>query len=318
MAQIDSALVGHQNQWEQVRKIISSDLQSGSFLFTGPEGIGKKKLALSAAQYFLCENRTGCRLCGSCRRVEAGTHEGLLLIDQGHDILKIEEAHKIRDFLRLKSLSHGRFIIINNAHMMNIPTSNALLKTLEEPPDDVYFFLISSRLSGLLMTIKSRCRLIPFSILNENELERVSGLQEFVLTNFRKSGQLHLVSKSQDKEFKTLVGLACSVLDSIARSEFTTLSDAQKSAVKSKDQFQDLVTYLEIFIRDILLVQSGDSENIYFENYLEDIQRWTSVESSVWSHFFETLGARKQDLFLSPDSALFIESLIIENARSVM
>lgn len=318
MAQIVSALVGHQNQWEQVRKIISSDLQSGSFLFSGPEGIGKKKLALSTAQYFLCENRNGCGHCGSCRRVESGIHEGLLLVDQDHDILKIEEAHKIKEFLKLKSLSTGRFIIINNAHMMNIPTSNALLKTLEEPPEGVYFFLISSRISGLLMTIKSRCRLIPFSILNELELERVSTLNGYTVQNFRKSGQLHLVSKSQDKEFATVVGVACDILDYIARGQFVSLSDSQKSTIKSKDQFQDLVVYLEIFIRDILLAQTGDLENIYFADYTAEIQKWATVDSQIWSQFFEMLGKKKQDLYLSPDSALFIESLIIENARSVM
>lgn len=318
MAQIISMLVGHQNQWEQVKKIVSSDLQSGSFLFSGPEGIGKKKLAQSIAQYFLCESGNGCGRCGSCRRIAMGNHEGLMVIDREDDILKIEEAQKIKEFLKLRSLTASRFIIINNAHLMNIPTSNALLKTLEEPPEGVYFFLISSRISGLLATIKSRCRLIPFSILSEEELTKVSQSNEFSLINFGKSGQLHLVSKSQDKEFKTIVDFACEILDQIHEGQFMTLNDNQKSIVKSKDQFQDLITYIEIFIRDILLTQAGSQTEVYFQEYLGDIQKWARIPASVWSDFFECISVKKEDLYLSPDPALFIESLIIENVRSVI
>lgn len=319
MAQIAAQVIGHQSQWGQVKKIISSDLESGSFLFAGPEGVGKKKLALAAAQYFLCETKSGCGHCGSCHRVEAGAHEGLLLVDEGDDIVKMDEVHKIREFLKLKSLSKSRFIIINNAHKMNIPTSNALLKTLEEPPEGVYFFLISSRIRGLLMTIKSRCRLIPFSILTQKDLERVSLANDFTLTNFRSSGQLHLVSKSQDKEFKPVVELACDILDCIAEARFKPLTDAQKSTVKSKDQFQDLITYLEILIRDVLLTQAAGSEaNIYFEDYCKDTQAWAQVSGDVWSQFYGILETKKEDLFLSPDPSLFIESLIIENLRSVV
>ncbi len=321
MAQIAAQVIGHSNQWQQVKKIISSDLQSGSFLFAGPEGIGKKKMAQATAQYFLCETKSGCGHCGSCRRVEAGTHEGMLLIDEGDDILKMDEVHKIKEFLKLKSLSGARFIVINNAHKMNIPTSNALLKTLEEPPEGVYFFLISSRISGLLMTIKSRCRLIPFSILTEKDLERVSLMNEFTLTNFKSSGQLHLVSKSQDKEFRSVVELACEILDCIAEARFTPLTDVQKSAVKNKDQFQDLITYLEILVRDVLLTQAANDEAnaaVYFEEYRKDIHAWAQVDSAVWSQFYEILETKKEDLFLSPDSNLFIESLIVDNLRSVV
>jgi DNA polymerase III subunit delta' len=321
VAQIAAAVVGHRNQWEQVKKIVSSDLQSGSFLFAGPEGIGKKKVAQSIAQYFLCENKNGCGLCGSCRRVESSTHESLLMIDEADDIIKMDEVHKIKEFLRLKALGSLRFIIINNAHRMNIPASNALLKTLEEPPEGVYFFLVSSRVSGLLVTIKSRCRLIPFSILTEEDLEKVSRLNDFSLTNFRKSGQLHLVSKSQDREFKSVVDLACEILDRIAERQFVPLSDAQKATIKSKDQFLDLIVYLEIFIRDILLSQAGfdpEANEVYFEEYRKDIQTWAQVSSVVWSQFYEILGTKKADLFLSPDANSFVESLIIENLRSVV
>lgn len=321
MAQIAAQVIGHRNQWEQVKKIISSDLQSGSFLFAGPEGIGKKKMAQATAQYFLCETQSGCGQCGSCRRVEAGTHEGLLLIDEGDDILKMDEVHKIKEFLRLKSLSGSRFIIINNAHRMNIPTSNALLKTLEEPPEGAYFFLVSSRISGLLMTIKSRCRLIPFSILTEDDLERITRLNDFALFNFKSSGQLHLVAKSQDKEFRSIVQLACEILDSIAEQRFNPLTDAQKSTVKNKDQFQDLITYLEIMVRDILLIQSSLDDKkatVYFEEYREDIQAWAQINGAIWSQFYEILGEKKEDLFLSPDANSFIESLIVDNLRSVI
>lgn len=320
MAQIISQLVGHRNQWDQVKKIISSDLQSGSFLFSGPEGIGKRKMAQALVQYFLCDMNMGCGECGSCRRVENETHESLLLIDQDADIIKMDDVSKVKDFLRLKALGKFRFIIINNAHRLNIPASNALLKTLEEPPEGVYFILVSSRISGLLMTIKSRCRLIPFSILAEADLARASEMSGFSVSNFGTSGQLHLVAKSQDKEFKPIVGLACTILDLIAEGKFETLNDSQKTIVKSRDQFQDLITYLEIFVRDILLVQAGGIEMspVYFDEYKDDIQVWAQTPSVVWSQFFEILGTKKADLFLSPDASLFIESLVIENLRSVI
>lgn len=321
MAEVATQMIGHSNQWQQIRKIISENLQSGSFLLAGPEGVGKKKMALALVQNFLCDTHNSCGHCGSCHRVLGQTHEGLLVIDHEHEMLKIEVAQKIKDFLKLKSLSAGRFIIINNAHLMNMTTSNALLKTLEEPPEGVFFFLISSRLSGLLMTIKSRCRLIPFSILNEKELTEVSQLNQYSLLNFRYSGQMHLVSKAQDKEFQPLVNLACDILNQIADRKFISLTDSQKAAIKIKEQFLDLVTYLEILIRDILLTQSCEdsqiSPEIYFEEYTEVIRNLSRIDNQVWSKLFAELSLKKEDLYLSPDSALFIESLVIENIRSV-
>ncbi len=134
--------------------------QPHAYLFTGPDGVGKKTLALEFSQKLL-----------GTERLE--NHPDFQILEGG-DLGTVEN---VREFIRnvhfKPSVANVRVAIINNAHSLNVQSHNALLKTFEEPPEYMRFFLISSEFK-LLATIMSRCQVLAFSKLSPQELETIA------------------------------------------------------------------------------------------------------------------------------------------------
>jgi DNA polymerase-3 subunit delta' len=136
-----------------------------ALLISGPAGIGKYQLADVFAQSLLCAepqaDGLACGQCHACSLYAAGNHPDLFRLSPEEDskVIKIDQ---IRAFIEKVTLSshYGRYkvVILNPADAMNIAASNALLKTLEEPPADTVLLLISDRPSFLPATIRSRCQ----------------------------------------------------------------------------------------------------------------------------------------------------------------
>lgn len=170
----------HQIILKSLLKDFAAQPVGRTYLMTGPAGIGKRAAAHSLAQFLLCQNYPQvCGACSSCLRVEKRFHESLLFIEPTHMQIRMEEARNILDFLSLKGLSRYRIIIINEAHRLNAAAANSLLKILEEPPEDCFFFLITASPSLMLSTIRSRSLRVHFQPtsmrmplqLEDNEIE---------------------------------------------------------------------------------------------------------------------------------------------------
>ena len=165
-------VVGHQSTIERLLASVDSDHFPSTVIFAGPEGIGKKMVALGIAQAMLCERRVygGCGVCGPCIRIANGQSEGLLLIEAQGAAIKVEQAREALHFLALQKLGRARAVIINNAHLLNPQAGNSLLKELEEPTPNATFFLITGQASSLLSTIRSRAQTVRFQPLSDIQL----------------------------------------------------------------------------------------------------------------------------------------------------
>jgi DNA polymerase III subunit delta' len=145
-----------------------------AMLITGPAGIGKRILAQSLAHALLCESPaadgSACRSCASCRYAAAGQHPDLRVVEPveiDDDEIKVVEwisVDRIRALSRWAELTSHRggakAALIVPAERMNAAAANGLLKTLEEPPANTYFLLVSHLPGRLPATIASRCQRI--------------------------------------------------------------------------------------------------------------------------------------------------------------
>ena len=190
-------LYEHSDQIEMFRRSIVRGRLSHAYLFCGPSGIGKATFARLLAQALLCERMPdeefdACGECNNCKRCVGRTHPDILEVGlpEGKSAIPIavfagEKERRGRAGLcyeiSLRPMSGTRRIaIINDAESMNVESTNALLKTLEEPPEGCVIILISTNVTGVLPTIRSRCQLVRFRALSDQTVARLLVERELI------------------------------------------------------------------------------------------------------------------------------------------
>ncbi len=146
----------------------------GASLFTGPEGVGKKTLALSLSALANCKEGSEDELCGtcsSCVKEAAGHHPDIRLFQPHKNLIKIDTMRELNREVQFRPFEGQlRCFIIDQAETLTEEAANCILKTLEEPPDTSRIILISSFPHRLLPTIRSRCQAFPFHPLGREEI----------------------------------------------------------------------------------------------------------------------------------------------------
>ena len=168
-------LYGYENYFNSFIKNYEKNKLPNSILLSGLKGLGKATFAYHFANYLLSQKEEGeysvktFSINGnniSYKLLNANTHPNFFLIEsnfQERDI-KIEQIRKLINFLNKTSYKKNlKIVMIDNAEYLNLNSSNALLKSIEEPQDNTFFFIIHNSASKILDTIKSRCREFKFS-----------------------------------------------------------------------------------------------------------------------------------------------------------
>ncbi len=164
------------SQWQHFLAAKNSQHLAHALLLSGMEGCGKKVFANVVAQSLLCEqaDQQGmpCSHCKSCNVFNSEAHpdyRSVSLQDDKQDI-SIQQIRDLTQFLELScSFGQSKVVIINDADRMNNSAANSLLKTLEEPSPNTVIILVTSQVSSLLPTIRSRCQQIIFTIPNKTD-----------------------------------------------------------------------------------------------------------------------------------------------------
>jgi DNA polymerase-3 subunit delta' len=159
---------------------------SSSFIFHGPKGCGKKHLAFDIAKTMLCTSKNPpCGTCDECKKVDELNHVNIIFVHPHVDpenkkkgkgmTIAIDDVREqiINQLVFTPGEKGKRFIIIDQAHRLNKESANALLKSLEEPPADTVFFLLTHNLHSFLPTIISRCQIIGVPPLSKQKLAEI-------------------------------------------------------------------------------------------------------------------------------------------------
>lgn len=169
-------IIGQKQAIEILRRSINEGKISHTYLFVGPEGVGKKLTAISFAQALNCQvlPLEGCGECLSCTEIKNLTFPDLLYYQPDGMWFKIQQVREIKKEIYWKPFkSKWKIFILDSAHQLRSESANALLKSLEEPPPYTIFILLVWRPEMLLPTIISRSQIINFSYLNNEELKKI-------------------------------------------------------------------------------------------------------------------------------------------------
>ncbi len=243
-----------------IARAMEQNRLSHAYLVTGPPGSGKRQLIRQCALFLLCnspivESSTpgACMACNGCIKFERGVHPDFMELEAQGRFIRIDQVRVMQKMIAFAPLeSKRRVVAIASADRLNVSASNALLKTLEEPPENTHLFLAAPSSSRLLPTIVSRCQILPLdlqagdSVFDDNLavdsgesartfMEYVSGssprlreqmveegildaretIFDFLLSGQKKEGLFHASKKiGQSRES---LGLALKVLQTVTR-----------------------------------------------------------------------------------------------------
>jgi DNA polymerase-3 subunit gamma/tau len=233
-------LVGQQHVTETLANAIKSDRVAHAYIFSGARGVGKTTAARILAKALNCVNGPTpepCGECDSCKEIAAGTSLDVIEIDAASN-RGIDQIRELREMVRYApAASRSKVVILDEAHMLTGEASNALLKTLEEPPDRVIFVMATTQPEDLADTIRSRSQHFHFRALTFAEI----------------TGRLEEIAKKEELKIEP------GALAVIARMAEGSLRDALSLLEQARAYCGENIPDKEV--RDLLGVVPEDSLN---------------------------------------------------------
>ncbi len=165
-------VVGQRHVTQTLENAIKANRVAHAYIFAGVRGVGKTTTARILAKAMNCvkgPTATPCNECDSCREITSGNSLDVLEIDAASN-RGIDQIRELREMVRYAALGRYKIVILDEAHQLTDEASNALLKTLEEPPEKVIFILATTQPEDLADTIKSRAQLFQFRALTFAEI----------------------------------------------------------------------------------------------------------------------------------------------------
>lgn len=316
-------VLGHERQKDVLRRALAGGRLAHAYLFAGPEGVGKRLMALAVARVLFCSEGTGCGSCAACRKLDHRNHPDLHVLEADGSSIKIEQVRAIQHELSLRPAEGRRKVcLIESAELMTTAAANALLKTLEEPRGDTLLILLTSQPQRLLETIRSRCQLLRFARqpeelirerlhsqlgLGDEEARLIAALADGSFQRaFGKDRQLYL--EERRNLLKTLTALS-------AGSILPILEFAEQLA-SDKATLPDILEIFQAFYRDVLLTLHGRAPGELVNFDLGDKVRRTAGRESVSSLLdkLEAVGSARRQLERNLNAQLVMEVLLLRLA----
>ena len=290
-----SKLVGNEHIKHTLRHLLANGRVPNAMLFAGDDGIGKQQFALELARAFICAEPTdgeACGVCAGCGRVDTfaipepndKNKDDFKKVFFGEhlDVGKVVTYKRtifvdaIRDLERNANFrpyeAKARFFIIDEADKMNDESSNALLKTLEEPPSTSHIFLISSRPDSLLPTVRSRCQTLRFAPVETESIEkflieeRAFSHDEAKLAARLSRGSIGRAVSVNVKEFRSrrerMLAVISNSIETGDRAALLRIAEEMNDA-KNRDAFEENLDILQSLIHDVWTLRfSGDAARV--------------------------------------------------------
>lgn len=286
------AVVGHGQVIRHMKNSILEDKVSHAYLLVGEPGAGKKTLANVYAMALQCE-RGGpdpCQTCDSCRKANSKNHPDIIYVEhEKSNSIGVEEIRsQVVDDVSIRPYS-GRYkiYIIAEADKMTQQAQNAILKTIEEPPDYGVFLLLAANADALLPTIRSRCvrldvRPVSDRMVKQYLMDRmhVSSYEAELEAAFAQ-GNIGKAREAADSAyFGNLTRKALHVLKNAQKMSIQEWVDILKSLSADQQSIYDYLDIFQMWFRDVLIFKATrEVDNLVFKGEINSIKEQASQYS---------------------------------------
>lgn len=318
-------IIGQEQIKEHLRNALSTGKVSHAYIINGEKSSGKEFIARVFAMALQCEGKGGkpCQECGSCKKALSGNHPDIIrVVHEKPNTISVDDIREqVNTDVAVKPYgSAHKVYIISEAEKMTAQAQNALLKTLEEPPEYVVILLLTSNVNSLLPTILSRSVVLNMKPVPDELVKRylcgqlhVPDYQAEVCAAFARGniGKAKALASSED--FEQIKAEALSLLKYIQDMDLNEIVMAVKKITEYKLEINDYLDICAIWYRDALLFKAtNDVNHLIFREELQALRK-TAQRSSYEGieNIIEALDTAKRRLDSNVNFELVMELLML-------
>ena len=285
-------VVGHREIIQYMQSAVEQQKVSHAYILNGERGAGKKLLANLFAMTLQCESGKSepCGECKSCKQAKNGNQPDIIVVkhEKAGTISVDDIREQLNGDIMIKPYSSPRKIyIIPEADLMTVQAQNALLKTLEEPPEYAVIFLLTENAESLLPTIRSRCVMLKLRNIKDKLVKKylmehlqVPDYQADICAAFAQGNIGRAVMLAKSEHFNEIKEQAIQLLKYIDEMELHEIVSAIKEINKYKLEVTDYLDIITIWYRDVLLYKAtADVGGLVFGDQLKAIKNKASKSS---------------------------------------
>lgn len=281
-----SDIIGQDHIKEHLKAAIESGKISHAYIIHGEKNAGKEFIAETFAMALECEDETDiepCMECHACKQAITGNHPDIItLIHEKPGTIGVEDIRRsiVSDVSIRPYNGKWKIYLINDAEKMSVQAQNALLKTLEEPPDYVVILLLTSNMSALLPTIISRSTVLNMRPVDDKTVRKylmerihVPDYQADICVAFARGniGKAKHLATSED--FDNIKNDAVRVLKYAHEMDMSEFVAALNQISAYKINIEDYLDILLIWYRDVLMLKAtGDLDSLVFKEEIKSIR----------------------------------------------
>lgn len=287
-----SEIVGHEQIKEHMQAAIRDKKPFHAYLFQGEEGVGKEALARTFAAGLQCQSESAdkpCKECVSCRQMESGNQPDVIWVTREKASLGVDEIREqLCNTMDIKPFSSPyKIYLVPEAEKMTEAAQNALLKTIEEPPEYGIVILMTSNISALLPTIQSRCLTMEFRPLSTAVVEsyvkehcQVPDYQARASAAFAQGNLGKAMRYAKSEDFIERKDHIISLLRHVEQMDLSEMLAVIKDLGTRKDEVRDYIDLMVLWYRDVLLFKATkDINQLLFQDEASYISREASHRS---------------------------------------
>ena len=285
-------IIGHDDIIRHLKNAIETGKVSHSYIFTGEPGSGKKLLAGTFAAALQCESGESepCMTCDSCKKVIGKNHPDIITVThEKPGSISIDEVREqvVHDVDIKPYCSPYKIYIIPDAEMMTVQAQNALLKTIEEPPEYAVILLLTSNIDSLLPTIRSRCVRLDLKVVDDGLVKKylmehlqVPDYQARASAAFAQGNLGKAMRYAKSEDFIERKDHIISLLRHVEQMDLSEMLAVIKDLGTRKDEVRDYIDLMVLWYRDVLLFKATkDINQLLFQDEASYISREASHRS---------------------------------------
>lgn len=318
-------VIGHEEIIRHLQNAIKTGKISHSYIFAGEPGSGKRLLAGIYAMTLQCEagGENACGKCESCKRAIGKNHPDIIMVKhEKPNTISIDEIREqvVNDVDIKPYSSPHKIYIIPDAEIMTPQAQNALLKTIEEPPEYAVIMLLTSNIDGLLPTIRSRCVRLDLKVVDDGLVKKylmehlhIPDYQAEIDASFAHGSIGKAKEAATSQEFADITQKALKILKYADSMEVYELTEAIKNLSSEKQNINDYLDIFQFWFRDVLMFKATrEIDNLVFKQEINYIREQASQRSyENLEKTLEALDKTKVRLRANVNTELALELLFL-------